>query len=847
MNTSNHSVTKTLFGKTLLATIVALTLNGCGSESQKSTTPPPAPTPTPPPATQALKLSGLAVDNPLQNAEITVTVGDKTFSAITDSDGNYQVTLALTEAEIAASPMVVINAQGVDAQDHAELIGIVASAGSLYEASEDGALTNESNQRLNITHVSTAKYILTMDQTNGEIPQTDEALSDNEEAISGEQIIELAGVIKVIVDNPDYDLAEGQTTLDLLDKEDVSADDAIDDYLESIGELEEDGTASEAFEGAHQEAVQKTLTEGIATEKFDTESLIGTNIITAKVQAGYPVWFANGFTLNEDGTGSYSEIIHSAIKSSDITWKIDKGMVKIDDYDLSTPISVNIYSDDFYDTFPSSSGLQEFLQDKYENGEMHDPYIGANLTVHSATLQPISQTTEEAEVYMTEVSSHIIPNEWLTPLGWTKGTVSSGQKTNESYQTILLPEKLNALTLTQDSLAGTWALPLDYQVKDFFQSGELVTESYHDLIELKADGKAVMKLAEAEGTWSYVDQGIEVTQGDIKHRYQPFEDTGYFYSTLISKYVNDEIQYSVVRAIAKQSYSMTDATKFVRTEYPNFLFAGINAWIASFYEDGEPAQDLLYGYSFFDNGAMKNVGASFDNTYCTTTKTEHCVVKWDNGYNNYVADDNRFALTRNRRTATYDRYWYPLSMKDGKLSVLEYERVYNADYESLNDSFRVKPRVNTIEPKALSDWGDLWYNSPLYAALESSRFNATLKDEDGEQEQISLIKGQPFTNKNVIGTFHYPDIDLGTTEKVIFLPGGTGSLTCCGGDTEALTWQVNEDGTLSFTSTDSSGDQFIHHATRIVNQDNDILLKLTTPAGQEDAEDLVILLPFTKQ
>ena len=54
-------------------------------------------------------------------------------------------------------------------------------------------------------------------------------------------------------------------------------------------------------------------------------------------------------------------------------------------------------------------------------------------------------------------------------------------------------------------------------------------------------------------------------------------------------------------------------------------------------------------------------------------------------------------------------------------------------------------------------------------------------------------------------------------------------------DTNAINWEVRESGSLSFIEGDDSGDSYIWDLVRVSGSQDNVLVSVSTPDGQDDA------------
>ncbi|MDK1314192.1 PKD domain-containing protein [Pseudoalteromonas ardens] len=162
----------------------------------------------------SVTLNGLVTDEPIANANVTISTGSVEARVTASGEGRYTATLIVDESE--ANNPVHILATGVGAQQSVEFVSVLNSVAILTEqAGEDGILDKEENFAVNITNVTTAEYAL-MTRTGAPLT-TDAELDQALLNVDADEKITLASLIKIVVDNDGYALPEGvNSTLDLV-------------------------------------------------------------------------------------------------------------------------------------------------------------------------------------------------------------------------------------------------------------------------------------------------------------------------------------------------------------------------------------------------------------------------------------------------------------------------------------------------------------------------------------------------------------------------------------------------------------------------------------------------------
>jgi hypothetical protein len=161
---------------------------------------------------QTVTLSGQVVDDPIPYATVTVTVGGVTYTTIADIDGRYSLDIATASLD----ELVTIEAVGNKVTNGETIpIDFVSLAGSFSKLLEDasgGVISDQTNQKVNVTNVSTAEYVLLVEANGGTAPTTAEELQQAETQVDATELLQLAAVIKLIVDGG-VALPDGFTTV----------------------------------------------------------------------------------------------------------------------------------------------------------------------------------------------------------------------------------------------------------------------------------------------------------------------------------------------------------------------------------------------------------------------------------------------------------------------------------------------------------------------------------------------------------------------------------------------------------------------------------------------------------
>ncbi|WP_428312143.1 carboxypeptidase-like regulatory domain-containing protein [Hydrocarboniphaga sp.] len=181
-----------------------------------------------------------------------------------------------------------------------KLSSILGSFADLKAAAGDATADSSENIRNNITQLSTAEAVLVTEANDGAIPANGTQLDGALTAIKADQQLQLAGTLKLIIQDSDYPLPAGAgDTLAF-----ASSAAVRDPYIDGI--LSTDQGAADL-----QAAIDQTLADPQAVEQPSAASVPASLLLSQPV-ASNPVGYGNyqalatAFTFAADGTGTYA-------------------------------------------------------------------------------------------------------------------------------------------------------------------------------------------------------------------------------------------------------------------------------------------------------------------------------------------------------------------------------------------------------------------------------------------------------------------------------------------------------------------------------------------------------------
>lgn len=145
-----------------------------------------------------LALNGRAYDAPMPLSKIEAVVGGVTYTATADADGYYSLPLKTN----APGQFIALTATGVGAQAHVKLQSLVGEMRKVAAAATaEGKVPAAVVAGLNVTNLSTAQAALAIQANGGVAPTTEATLAAANAQVPPEQVLQMAAVIKLVVDS----------------------------------------------------------------------------------------------------------------------------------------------------------------------------------------------------------------------------------------------------------------------------------------------------------------------------------------------------------------------------------------------------------------------------------------------------------------------------------------------------------------------------------------------------------------------------------------------------------------------------------------------------------------------
>ena len=664
---------------------------------------------------QSVALSGIVTDSPIKNADVTITVGDDIFTTTTDENGRFEITVS---SDISDAQVTLVG-QGVGAQSHVTLTN---NAGTFLDllnvAMSDGErdLSDSESDLTKVTHISTAQSLLYNDYI---ADGGDEAFQEWAGTVPAEDLLNLAGFIKLLVDNPDYAIPEGQTTLSIFSDTDMDSEEVVYSYLTSLGLVQENGAFAADYLTDRSEAVNNTLADPLLRAAFKSEDISGRTWAEVALLPRL-ARDSSVYSFLDDGTGIMTspQTFSEGLSKTGFLWSLTDGDIKIG---YNEAVNAEFFflncgddGNESLSVFLEQEDIETFLEE---------------CTDSNAFVEVLRETTGSSfsSIQARGASKLIVVEDEYKWSSESHEVMTSGNSNRSFYVT----EQNETVGFSEDMLAsGEWLMPVNTTIK-FFQDGyadHVATMSGSFSYEALTFENGVIEgvITDEQGTYTLVDGKVSMT----------LEGT-----TITAEHLFDTEHYSVAMYSSDrngQTYRWTGYLKNTNSESAQNLEFGqplpkiwtfyINDGIEGLFVGGLPTLQGAYGYNVNPDGTMKRI---YSNSNGTELKGDTVDFTWSKDgnkvtFNGTIPQDSEYSRQRVWDIVNVDA--------EGYVTILERFNVFGRFSPVL-----VAPRLSVVK---LLDWSEVFPE-----AWESADF-AT------ESGQVSPANSNAASNSDKHFYFH---------------------------------------------------------------------------------------------
>ena len=541
-------------------------------------------------------LTGVVTDAVIPFATVTVTLGGVTYTTVADANGRY--TLPITTANL--NELVKIEADGTSPATGApiEFVNLVGSFSRVL----DEQLT-EGSAEGNVTNVTTASYALVLEANGGE-PTTEEELRAAETSVDATKLLELAAVIKLIVDDPNYSLPPGETSL----LEFVSKPEAVAAYLETVPQEDLDA------------AIESILGDANLVAGFTPAEIPARYFAIPAAQPGYLARQGQILEFNAGGTGrllDYNSAAGGQPINEPYTWTVDNGRLVVT---LDEPIAL-----EYFDTLSNTALFQSLLtaaeRDRIAAANGPGAQIRLRNTVFSTSYtRVVDGVLVDTASVETRGQTEVVPFTLLdgttfTPtlpplpqIGVSGGSLRASIDVQSKPFAASCPGPAGATCVP-----GQWLANFIYS-PGVFANQPLPEAPYGDVVTFAANGTVSGLLSGLTANWSVDGQGaliIDYPSG-WRQKVQIVDTLGIEFGVFneISRGTDRYATYTI-NVKATGAFALDNA--YIANGAGKFWNGEINSWFpdaSRWNPDGTRTLSSYFGWQFFDNSnTVANVGS----------------------------------------------------------------------------------------------------------------------------------------------------------------------------------------------------------------------------------------------
>ncbi|ASG66406.1 hypothetical protein CEW91_09770 [Idiomarina piscisalsi] len=643
-----------------------------------------------------LSIQGQVIDSPIANATVSIIVNGEEYTVQADENGFYELPAKFSSLD--SNQVVRITARGSEEfnQGNVTLSSMLTSIGKLLErAGDDFTLSRSDINDVNVTHVTTARDVLTR-KAAGDQEVTADNIAEFGNAIDPQLLIQMAAVTKLIVDNDSFELPEGYETIE----EFLNDDNSYNEFVE---------TASAGGDSSPlNQAIEETLEDPDVMPELRMEDLYGTYMQIRRAPEFLKPDAAATWKISENGI-SQSQVVEAESPVVSFSLNGNKLVPDTENAKLSGSVNFAFLSEDAFEDRPEAKDAWVAY-----NGWSSFRPTQVQVTVQTDLVESsvISQSESELVLRNTTVYKQSAVTFEFEGQQYVAKPATESQSQND-IRLVKVDEFMQSELTFNVSEQSEWLLP---PVKSSFSTLELVA------YKLSADNSYAMQQSDIYlEQHSYTEQDVAGTwQLSEDKRHLTLTPTSGDYSIRLTRHRNDPDYKSVVTEylyegeskVTKLLYGMPtpqapDFSVVDMVTESDLLFNSIvNYRDAVFWSDSDTLRVKEFMFDFNADGTGQQLSGlckgellSFG-TVCSepmqAAPDSIQEMTWELGGD--AVFDELFIFNRNAQIETSDsmRYWLPLGFSDKDiLSVLEWNvwTYYDTDGTPNGNSY-ILPRFN---------------------------------------------------------------------------------------------------------------------------------------------------------
>lgn len=660
---------------------------------------------------QALTLSGVVTDGPIGSALVRVTLGEQVFEARADENGNYEIQIITAETDADVEIRAFGSAEF--GQENVELVSYVGSFEDVLALAEgERNIFEDGNLTINVTHVSTALFLMVKDSNDNQLPVDAEQFAELASNIDPEALLRVAAFIKLLVDFPAYADLLDIGLLDLLDNDLIAKTEDIISTLSAALP-----SSADDFEADIRQAITDTLTDPDLPGRFTVNMLADkVGVLLMQEQPGYMQASAPTLVFNQGNRFDQSaeDLVMGNLVRRTGSWSLEQGDLLLT-YDAPQTSVFGIHLDDIRETYGDE--VAAAVESAVAEGILSNQVEEQNGIISERfTLLTESQGVSKVQITAQSVQKLTFSDAVLASFP----ELAEAEIITETEQlaTLQLEPESTIQHWQEEDAVGSWTLPVLSNESAFISGSPQFAspQTYLEKVTLNEDGTVDMKFADNPAQWRWsLQQGILSLQSESgdQYSYRPFRRIGkqwqvFFTATGVD---NAASEYFVDKMIRFDTPTADFVSRLV-TELPHSWLAGLNLWNPDNWEDGLIAPRWIFGYQMNDDGSMLRGIMDLQ----VFGNDQPSFFAQSQNWRWRVDGDEIWLEQPLTGISERQRIWEVITIEQqDRVLVLEHGfiRSLNDDQQLGEPLSRVAPRFNQLLLQDLSQWTEAWNNRDL--------------------------------------------------------------------------------------------------------------------------------------
>ena len=656
---------------------------------------------------QSFTLSGSVSGTSVDNAVVTLSIGDDVNTVEIDANGEYSVEVTITDS----TQFVQLN---VDNTEEIPLLKSLLGDAELLiaKSGDDRTLTPDQEPLLNLNLISTALFLLAEDLNANEAITDQQKLNEIVEQINAQDVLDVAAFMQLVNTDTNFSLDENTTALTFLDNDEfATTQEVIQQYLSDNDLLDLINDPFPSYADAFQQAFEGVVNSLPTTNAF--ESIINASlnhpiIALPAQQPGFVSSQADSYMLNSDGTGHYFISIDGGDFLSEpvpLTWSIENGQLLLE-FDGTRDMFVPFLEDN---QTPDIPAIDEIFGAEVAELYRQNPGLEFQSVMRINNERQVFSFVNSLNDSQTQVALQTLIAGELEFPDWLQ---FDGPNPTFDY---VLSTASNNLSMATDSvlegfsrsdIEGDWVLPIVSEI-DFFLFENPQSVLIQERFTLSNNGIAIGKLTGKEFNWSFENGVISLETVQERYIYSPLRLNGKEYQILFTHVVDEQLERQQISTIAQFDDSYNRFTENIVTDLPLVYSTMLDNTSTDSWIGNTLRASRIFGFNFNADGTALGPIFTINDVFGVRR------------HQNWTVSEERVSINSEDPSQANERIWEVISVdEEGRVLVWErrtfaFDANDNSDLSDDFPGFISSPRINVLIEVDLSQYPEILERSDI--------------------------------------------------------------------------------------------------------------------------------------